>query len=500
MSDTNIPGTIETGPRISRAQLNRTIIEYLLLFAGFVLIAFLVPDDESTFGILSAIPAVFLLGFIFYTKRILEGLTLAALLGFVMADKSAFFSPLSETLTKVLTDGDTQWLFIVCGLMGSIIALIEKAGGAAAFGEWVAKRAKTRTSTLMWTWVLGVVIFIDDYLNCLTVGSCMAPITDKHRVSREKLAYIVDSTAAPVCVLIPISTWAVYIASLLEQANAVPEGEGMKMFIQTIPFNIYGWVAALIVPLVIYGLIPVFGPMRAAEKRSRETGVLAPPGSEKIDIKGGTTVEPPANPKILNFFLPIIILIASTIYFDIDMQMGVLTTVAFTFLLYIPQGIMSPEEFFDCCVTGIKHMLFPLLMVVLALTFADVNEKIGFLTYVIESAKTFMTPAMLPAVVFIVLGITEFIMGLSWGMYAIAIPIVIPLAIAVGANPVVAVGAVCSAGVFGSHICFYSDATILTSASTGCDNYRHAITQMPFGFLGAAISLLAFIIIGVMGF
>ena len=500
MSDTNIPGTIEIGPRISRAQLNRTIIEYLLLFAGFVLIAFLVPDDESTFGMLSAIPAIFLLGFIFYTKRILEGLTLAALLGFVMADKSAFFSPLSETLTRVLTDGDTQWLFIVCGLMGSIIALIEKAGGAAAFGEWVAKRAKTRKSTLMWTWVLGVVIFIDDYLNCLTVGSCMAPITDKHKVSREQLAYIVDSTAAPVCVLIPISTWAVYIASLLEQANAVPEGQGMKMFIQTIPFNIYGWVAALIVPLVIYGLIPVIGPMRAAEKRAQETGVLAPPGSEKIDMKGGVTVVPPANPKILNFFLPIIVLIASTIYFDIDMQMGVLTTVAFTFLLYIPQGIMSPEEFFDSCVTGIKHMLFPLIMVILALTFADVNEKIGFLTWVIESTKTFMTPAMLPAVVFIVLGITEFIMGLSWGMYAIAIPIVIPLAIAVGANPVVAVGAVCSAGVFGSHICFYSDATILTSASTGCDNYRHAITQMPFGFLGAAISLIAFVIIGVMGF
>ena len=251
--------------------------------------------------------------------------------------------------------------------------------------------------------------------------------------------------------------------------------------------------------MVILGLIPVFGPMKAAEKRAQETGVLAPPGSAKIDMKGGQQTEITATPRILNFFLPIIVLVASTIYFDIDMQMGVLTTVGFTFLLYIFQGIMTPEEFFDCCVTGIKHMLFPLLMVILALTFASVNEKIGFLTYVIENAKTFMTPAMLPAVVFIVLGITEFIMGLSWGMYAIAIPIVIPLAMTIGANPVVAVGAVCSAGVFGSHICFYSDATILSSAATGCDNYRHAITQMPFGFLGAAISLVGFVIIGMMG-
>ena len=181
------------------------------------------------------------------------------------------------------------------------------------------------------------------------------------------------------------------------------------------------------------------------------------------------------------------------------MQMGVLTTVGLTFVLYIFQGIMTPEEFFDCCVVGIKHMLFPLLMVILALTFANVNEKIGFLTYVIETARTFMTPTMLPAVVFIVLGITEFIMGLSWGMYAIAIPIVIPLSISIGANPLVAVGAVCSAGVFGSHICFYSDATILSSAASGCDNYRHAVTQMPFGFLGATISLVGFIIIGMLG-
>lgn len=484
---------------IEKSQVNRTVIEYAFLAVAFLAITIMVPDDESTFGIISALPSIFLLSFIFYTKRILEGLTLASLLAFFMAYKMEFFSPMSETLSEVLTDGDTQWLFIVCGLMGSIIALIERGGGAAAFGEWVAKRAKTRRSTLLWTWMLGVVIFIDDYLNSLTVGSCMAPITDKHKVSREKLAYIVDSTAAPVCVLIPISTWAVYIASLLEQAGAAPEGEGVKYFIQTIPYNVYGWIAALIVPLVILGIVPVFGPMKKAEKRASEEGILAPPGSDKIDIHSGEKVKTPRNPKVFNFFLPIMVLVGSTIYFDIDMQLGVLTTVAFMFLLYIPQGLMGPEEFFDTCIVGIKQMLFPLLMVVLALTFANINEKIGFLTYVIETAKIYMTPELLPLIVFIVLGITEFIMGLSWGMYAIAIPIVIPLSIAVGANPVVAVGAVCSAGVWGSHICFYSDATILSSAATGCDNYRHAMTQMPYGFLGAFLTAIAFLVIGFMG-
>jgi Na+/H+ antiporter NhaC len=278
MSETSVMNAAP--PAVSSMNnLRRITLEYIAIVIGFLAITILSPDDVTSFGVLSAIPSIFLLAFIFYTKRVLEGLTLASLLGFLMAGKLTFFSQINTTLTTVLTDGNTQWLFIVCGLMGSIIALVERSGGADAFGRWVAKRAKTRKSTMLWTWILGVVIFIDDYLNSLTVGACMAPITDKHRVSREKLAYIVDSTAAPVCVLIPISTWAVYIGSLLEQSGAAAEGEGVKFFIKTIPFNFYGWIAALIVPLVILGIIPLFGPMKKAEKRAREEGILASPMS-----------------------------------------------------------------------------------------------------------------------------------------------------------------------------------------------------------------------------
>lgn len=481
---------------VQKKDLKKLLINYGVLIALFVLIGFLVPDNVEEFGILTLIPAAFLLIYIFYTKRILESLVLGALLGYIMAYKTAFFGPMNEMLLETMLDEDIAWLFIVCGLMGSIIALIEKGGGAYAFGEWVSKRAKTRKSTLLWTWVLGVVIFIDDYLNSLTVGSCMAPITDKHKVSREYLAYVVDSTAAPVCVLIPISTWAVFIASLLEQNNLAPEGQGIVWFIKSIPFNFYGWFAALIVPLVILGVIPIFGPMKNAEKRARETGILAPPGSEKIDIRAGAKMEVPKNPKVMNFFLPILVLVVSTIYFDVDMQMGVISTIVFTFLLYIPQGLLHPEEFADTVIKGLKNMLMPLVMVVLAYSFAAACEEIGFITYVIDLGKKFMTPQLLPLVVFLIFGITEFIMGISWGMYVIALPIVIPLAIAIGSNPIMAVGAVCSAGVWGSHICFYSDATILSSAASGCDNFRHAITQMPFGLLGAGLTAIAFLISG----
>ncbi len=479
--------------------IQKIAVEYVVIAIAFAFITILSPDNKEELGFFVLVPSVFLLGFVLYTKRILEGLTLAVFLTYLIIYKLNFFTPMNEALTEVLTDGDTQWLFIVCGLMGSIITLIDKSGGAKAFGDWVATMAKTKKSTLLWTWVLGILIFIDDYLNSLTVGACMAPITDKHKVPREKLAYVVNSTAAPVCTLIPISTWAVFIGTLIVKAGGAPEGEGVKFFIKTIPYNFYGILATILVPLVILGIVPTFGPMKKAEHRAQTTGVLAPPGSEKIAIRGTDGQEDykgKKKPNILNFFLPIFVLIASTIYFDIDMQKGVITTVAFTFLLYVSQGLMGPEEFFDTCIEGIKHMLFPLILVILAFSFSTVNKDIGFLTFIIDTAKKFMTPELFPFITFVALGITEFIMGISWGMYAIAIPIIVPLAQSIGADPYVAIGAVCSAGVFGSHICFYSDATILTASSTGCNNFQHAITQMPFGLLAAGTSALLFLAAG----
>ena len=449
------------------------------------------------FGIISVIPAVFLVLYIFITKRILEALVFACLIGFIFVHKMGFFGAFMEGLLDVGMSEDMVWLWIVCGLMGSIIALIEKAGGAVAFGRWVARRAKTKKGTLLWTWVLGLVIFIDDYLNSLTVGSCMAPITDKHKTSREFLSYIVDSTAAPACVLVPITTWAVFAGGLLEVNGWAPAGEGLRYFIKTIPFNFYGWVALLIVPLVIFGVIPIFGPMKKAEERAIKTGVLAPPGSDKIDIKAGEEdLVIPDKPRIINFFLPIIVLVAATIIMDLDMMAGVVITIAFQALLYIPQRIMTANEFADLCVKGIKNMIYPLLLMVLAFLFAEANEQIGFTEYVINSAAPLMTPHTLPLIVFLVLSVTEFITGTNWGMYIIALPIVIPLSLVVGANTTMAVAAVLSAGVFGSHICFYSDATILTSAACGCDNFKHALTQMPFGFLAAGISAVLFLVAG----
>ncbi|MBR5230612.1 MAG: sodium:proton antiporter [Firmicutes bacterium] len=484
----------------------RVLLTITIVFIVTMVISGMLPADSTQFGPASLLPAAFLIVYIFITKRIIEALVLASVIGYVMVSRPDtagdgnwlmnIFTNFSDGIMTVMTDEDTAWLIIVCGLMGSIIALIEKSGGAFAFGEWVASKAKSRNSALLWTWFLGVVIFIDDYLNSLTVGSCMTNLTDKHKVPREFLSYIVDSTAAPLCVIIPISTWAVFCGKILETSGWAPAGEGFRYFIGTIPFNFYGWIAAIAVPLVIIGAVPIIGPMKKAFHRVAQGGPLAPEGSEKIDIRAGKTNIVPTNPKMYNLFVPILVLVGSTIFFGLEMSMGVMFTLAFMFVFYLWQGVVTAEEFTDICIEGFKNMIMPLLLMVLAFLFGGVNDQIHFTEYVINSVTKIVIPEVVPLVVFIALSITEFITGTNWGMYIIALPIVIPLAQNTGCDVTLAVSAVLSAGVFGSHICFYSDATVITSAATGCNNFDHAITQAPFGILCASVSAALFLAMG----
>ncbi|HJJ81984.1 MAG TPA: hypothetical protein O0X21_07850 [Methanocorpusculum sp.] len=475
----------------------RALIAAICIIVVTWLLSFLMPTEASEFGAWSLLPATFLIVYIFITKRFLESLVLSCLMGLIMAAKTVnVFSEFSTILTDTMLDPDMAWLIIVCGLMGSIIALIERAGGAIAFGNWAAKHAKGEKSSLVWTWIMGIAIFLDDYLNSMAVGSCMRSLTDKFKVPREMLAYVVDSTAAPLCVLIPISTWAVFAGGLLEANGWAPEGMGLVYFIQTIPYNFYAWVAAIMVILVIFRVIPVFGPMKKAYARVAAGGPLAPEGSEKIDLYSGDTLTFAKTPRIINLVIPIISLVVFTLIFDIDLQMGVICTIPVMFILYLAQGIMNAEEFADCVVKGLQNMIMPLLLMVLAWVFAAMSEQIGFTQYVIDTVAANVGVALLPFVVFVALAITQFVTGTNWGLYIIALPIVIPLAIQMYANIALSVGAVISAGVLGSHCCFYSDATVLTSAACGCDNFRHAVTQMPYGILAGVIAAVMFLVCG----
>lgn len=450
------------------------------------------------YGIISLIPAFSVLVLALITKRTFEALVGGTLLGFIILNKQDFFGAFINSSLKVMGDPTIGWIILVCGLFGSLIALLVKSGGAIAFGNFLIRYVKSKKSALMTTWLLGLVIFIDDYLNALTVSSAMKKVTDKFRVSREMLAYVVDSTAAPVCVLVPFSTWAIFVSGLLEKTEAAEAGQGLSVYISAIPYMVYGWVAIVVVPLVALAIIPVFGPMKKSEQRASETGEVVPPGTGKIDALEDDVAEAAKeNPKLYNFLVPIVLLIFATWYFDVDALKGVVIAIVAAIIMYLVQKVMSMDEIFDTIFEGFKTMVFPLGIVVVSFMLKEVNDGLGLTNYVIETVKPLMSGSMLPVVTFLSLSVITFATGSFWGVYAVSFPIVIPLALALDANLALAIGAVISSGAFGSHSCFYGDSTVLSATGSGCKPIDHSLTQIPYALLTAAISAVIFVILGV---
>ena len=446
-------------------------------------------------GFISLIPTLAVILLAIFSKKTFEALLGGSIIGFILLSQSNFFTDFTATLLKVMQDPTIAWVILVCGLFGSLIHLLVKSGGANAFANYLLRHVKSRKSALMVTWLLGLSIFIDDYLNALTVGTSMKKVTDKFKVPREMLAYVVDSTAAPICVLIPLSTWAIYVAGLLESEGLVPVGDGLQGYLRAIPFITYGWIAALIVPLVALNWIPALGPMKKAEERAKE-GVLIPPNSEAIALK--IPESKATNPKLTHFVLPILILIAATIFFDIDALKGIMTAIVFTVIYFIVQKVMDFTAAMTGVFDGFKTMLYALAIVVMSFVLKEVNDQLGLTAYIIETVSPWMSRAMLPMLAFISLALITFATGSFWGVYAISLPIIIPLAQELDVNIWLAIGSVISAGAFGSHACFYGDATVLSASATECNNMAHVMTQLPYALLAGGITAGIYLGLGIL--
>lgn len=451
----------------------------------------------TDYGAVSLIPTMVVLALAIWSHRTIESVIAGAIVAFIITSQLDFLSALSEAALTVMQDENTGWVLLVCGLYGSFIALLVKGGGAQAFGNLVTRYVKGKRGSLMWTWALGLVIFLDDYLNSLTVSSSMKNVTDKYRTSREMLSYVVDSTAAPICLIIPISTWAVYFAGLMEKNGVAPEGEGIDVFIQAIPYMLYPWIAVIIVPLVILGVIPLVGKMKAAEERAESTGQVIPTGSEHIEIEDTYEGGDGEHASVSLFFLPIAALIFFTVWFDIDVLMGVMAGILVTIVQYFIKGVLKPVEMFDTLLDGLKVMVPVLTILVSVFVFIEANNAIGMTDYVIRTVAPYMTAQSLPLLTFITMAFVSFTTGSNWGVFAIAIPVVFPLAQEVGVSVPLMAGALFSASGFGSQACFYSDSTVLTAQGAGCAPYEHAITQLPYALLAAVISAVGFWLIAV---
>jgi Na+/H+ antiporter NhaC len=451
--------------------------------------------EESTYGLLSLVPVVVVITMALLTRRTLESLIVGSMIGFVILDGGGFFVEWMNAAMTVF--GDSAWYILVFGAFGMIIMLLEKSGGAQGISTLGTKFAKSRKMGLIATWILGILIFIDDYLNNLGVSVAMRNVTDKFRVSRELLAYIINSTGAAVCVLVPISSWAVFMTGQYKLLGVTANGSNLGAYITSIPYMFYAWATVLIVPLVIFKIIPLYGPMKKAQLRADETGDVFP-ASYHINLSNNEISEsvPAEKARALNFIIPMIAFVVITIVSDGDILLGGLITVVICGIMYIPQKLMRISEFCDTAFKGFTSMSFVTGLVLTSFILGAANERLGLTPYIIDKVQPYLSATLLPVISFVLVSFLAFACGSFWGIIAIVAPIIIPLAEAIGCNVYLVGAAIVSGTVFASHTCFYADAVTLISAGTQIQNIDYAKTSIPIAAIPFVLSAILYAIFG----
>ena len=414
-----------------------------------------------------------------------------------------------------LADSWNVGILVFLVILGILVAMMNRAGGSAAFGKWASKHIKTRVGAQLATVALGLMIFVDDYFNCLTVGSVMRPVTDRHQVSRAKLAYLIDATAAPICIIAPISSWAAAVTS------SVPEGSGINgftTFLQTIPYNYYALFTIITVILLTVFKVD-YGSMKVHELNAINGDLFTTPErpfendeSDKKIVK--------MHGKVIDMILPVIVLIVSCMYgmiytggffagetfvnafanadASMGLVMGSFITLIFAFLYYMAREILTFEQLMECVPEGFKAMISPILILAFAWTLSGVTNLLGANVFVanIVSSNASVMQALLPAIIFLVAALLAFATGTSWGTFGILIPIVLGV-FASGEMMIICIASCLAGAVCGDHCSPISDTTILASAGAQCQHVNHVTTQIPYAIFVAAVSFVTYIIAGI---
>lgn len=412
---------------------------------------------------------------------------------------------------SVLTDSYNVGILIFLVILGTIVAMMNKAGGSAAFGKWASEHIKTKVGAQLATILLGVLIFIDDYFNCLTVGSVMRPVTDKHNVSRAKLAYLIDATAAPVCIIAPVSSWAAAVSGFVKGED------GLTLFVRAIPYNFYAILT--IVMMVTMVLLKVeFGPMAKHEKNA-DNGDLFSMGDRTQNIQEDE--QGSSKGKVIDLVIPILCLVVCCVigmiytggFFkgkdfitafsnsdaSVGLAIGSFFGLVITIVLYVIRRVLPFKNCMDCLVDGFRAMVPAILILTMAWTLKSMTDSLGAKEFVAMSMKSVAGDfiSLLPAVIFLVACFLAFATGTSWGTFGILIPIVV--AVFEGSNyelMIISISACMAGAVCGDHCSPISDTTIMASAGAECDHVNHVSTQLPYAIVAAAVSFFSFIIAG----
>ena len=446
-------------------------------------------EASMDYGILTLLPPFAMLIFAVKTKKSFEALVFGSLIAYIIMYGYQFMRPWCELILAEISNADNEYILLICGLFGSLVLLLKEAKGTQGFSKVVAKICKTERMVLIGATIMGLLIFVDDYLNIMTVGTCMKDVCDKRRIPRESLAYIIDSTGAPVCALLPFSTWAVFYAGIFYQESSVVSlgyGSGLKTYIYAIPYMFYPIFTLLIVVLFSVGIIPKVGAMKRVYEKNSE---------RYNSIKSCDEGENKTEGEVIDFLIPVTTLITITIITG-DMLIAIVSTLFVCLVFYLFRKKMTFSRYGELFLAGFADMIPVLAILFGSFLVRGACREMNLSEYVILLVKPILNAQILPVIIFLIIAGLTFVTSSFWGIEAIALPIVVPLAVALNANILLVLAAVVSGGVFGSHACFYSDATVLSSATCEIDNMSHAITQLPYAIGGAVLASLAYIICG----
>ena len=466
------------------------------------------------------VPPIIAITLALITKEAYSSLFIGVLVGALF---SCEFAPVA-TLDMIVNDGlvaaiaDNAGIFLFLVFLGIIVALVNAAGGSAAFGRWAEKNIHTRVGAQLATFALGVLIFIDDYFNCLTVGSVMRSVTDRHQISRPKLAYLIDATAAPICMIAPISSWAAAVSSTAEDLDIGITG--IQLFIRAIPYNLYSLMTfAFIIALTCMKF--EYGPMRKFEIKAAQGDLSM--------LEGAVTEEGSSRGRVIDLLLPVLVLIvtctAGMLYVGgffgtdawggtdcagdfiaafgntdafIGLPWGSLIALVITVIYLVARRVVSFKDAMACVPKGFQAMISPIIILTLAVSLKTTITSLGAAVYVhdvMEGAAAFLY-AMLPAVIFVVACVLAFASGTSWGTFGILIPIVTAIFPASSELLIIGISACCAGAVMGDHCSPISDTTIMSSAGAQCNHLDHVATQIPYVTTVAAVCFVGFIVAG----
>lgn len=445
----------------------------------------------ENYGLISLLPVAVVIISAIITKRALEPLILGTLVGFMILDGKGFVLSYLDSLYFEL--GDSAYFIIVFGLFGIYIRLLEDSNAISGFTKLGLKFANNKKKTGFLAWIMGIIFFLDNYFSILGAGVSNRRIADENKMSREMFAFSVNCVACSTCILIPLSLWGIFMSGQIETVLKLSPGEGLAEVTKAIPFMFFAWVAIIFVLLYQLRIIKPFGAMKKSEIRTETTGLVLP--EDIVQPEKNEESSSDKNVNILNFLVPMIALIAVTLYTQ-ELTYGLLVGIVLCFILYIPQKLIGFAQSFDSICKGFEEMFVVTAIVISAFVLQNANDALGLAPFVVDSVVDIINASLLPVIAFIILLVLGFVTGSFWGMAAVCFPIMLPLAQALNANLYLTIGAVIAGAAAGSATCFYGDSVTLTCGITKIRNIDYVRTALPMIAPMIVVTAILYLIAG----